>query len=523
MPEVTEMLSLLAEQAEWRVFVDGTKNLGHQASTVMLLRRLIEATRFCGRVVVVYADHERALLGCTAEKLGLMFAGVDPRRLDDEVASHETCHEIRFLSLRRAGELHEPVAFGFTGGADDLTFNGAAALNVRFFLRLQPYLWDDLPSARRDPYYECSRIEQPDGRHFYPVEEWPELRSLAIRPPPSLGRGAGSASWEWYTRRQDFDPDLACRMRNARAIIDAARAGRGLLWPVYGLQHFHAAAPRIALSCVLVALRIAHQRRKSVLLCSFSPTRELAEWADLAEALSRDLALRQRTLPALGTALARRRAREIDGGDLHPHGPEHSLRALGQWLDDRCPGIGVAVHRASEGLGDWHDLTTSIAAALAHGGDPVVHLVELGPLAMDAFHDVIANADLPCVVEGQATANLLTTLGRPFLQLLRREHEGLHGRAAPMAFARGAAERMAAGARALRDLEPLCAGDSPSAYKPTAYGARLDCVAQLVDDAGDPSSTIGRHFGALAEYFARPPNDKLAIMLLALREMMLAA
>ena len=520
--DLSEMLSLLAEQTEWRVFVDGTKNLGHQASTVLLLRRLIDLTAFRGWVVVVYADQGRALLGSTADKLALMFAGVDPRRLDDELTSYGSCGEIRFLPLQRAGELREAIAFGFTGGADDLAFNAAAALNVRFFLRLQPYLWDDPPAARRDAYYECSRIEQPDGRHLYPLQSWPELRTLAIRPPPSLHYPTESSLWRWYARQQSFDAELARRMDNALTVLTTRSNGRLLLWPVYGLQHFAPDAANIVLSCSVLGLCIAYQRRSAVLLCSFNPSEDLPDWADLAEALSQDLAACEHALPALATALARRHADDVDAGRLRPDTLSSRTRELGRWLHARCRDVSLVVHRVSVGSKRSRNLDESLRVALARHGNAAVHLVELGPVSMDAFHRFVSDADLPCVIEGQTTANLLTTLGRPFLQLLRRDHVIQSGYAATGdADLDAIAARMAAGARDLRDVALIGKRDALSP-DPAAYGERLDHIAQLMYDASDASSETGRYFLALAEHFARPSNDKLFVMLLALREVMLA-
>jgi hypothetical protein len=522
-PELIEMLSLLAQQAEWRVFADGTKNLGHQASTVMLLRRLIELTAFRGCVVVVYADHGRPLLGRTAEKLALMFAGVDPRRLNDEVAGYGSCRDIRFLPLQRAGELRDAIAFGFTGGADDLALNGAVVLNVRFFLRLQPYLWDDPPSACIDAYYECSRIEQPDGRHLYPLRAWPELQKLAIQPPPSLRHRTDMASWHWYTQQQGFDAGLASRMRNALAVLEARSEGRRLLWPVYGLQHFKDAAAEIILSCSLLALRCARERRSTVLLCWFSSPQDVPDWADLADALAQDLSTRERALPTLAAALARRHAGDIEAGRLQPHDLARRACALGQWLHARCSGVALAIHRASEGTW-WRDLGPSLSPALTRHGQEAVHVIELGPVAMDAFHHFVADADLPSVIEGQAASNLLTTLGRPFLQLLRPEHVIKNAYAAATSDINlgWAAERMATGARELRDLALAGMPTVSPSPDPAAYGERLDHLAPLVIDAGDATSEIARYFQALAEHFRSPSNDKLFVILLALREVVLA-
>lgn len=452
--DINELLSVLAEQEEWRIYVDGTRNFGHQASSVMLLRRLIELTSFRGRVTVVYA--EPSTMSCaTAGKLALMFSGVNPTQLDAVVARHGSCDDIRFLPLSAARKLQEVCAFGFTGGADEMSLNGASVLNVCYFMRLQPYLWDDPPTASAEPYYECSRIERPDGAHLYPVQAWPQLRTLGLPPPKPLGEDADP--WRWYVEQQRFDLGLACRMGNVRSLLEARAEHAALLWPVYGLQHFRDRAAGILLSCTLLALHVARRRRKPVLLCSMS-----APW-DLPGALE---IVAQKAGPAA----------------LH-------------------------VHHAFDG--SWRDIGATLRTALvgkAIGGS--VHLVEVGPIAMDAFHQCLAQADLPCIVEGQASANLLATLGKPFLQLLRADHvirecyPRLPDDAASLAHA-GTLESACA---QLRDLYPRAA---------------VDRLAGLVDDACEGS--LHRYFCSLARHFAQPQHDKLMVMLLALREAMLAA
>lgn len=520
--ELTEMLSLLGEQTEWRVFVDGTKNLGHQASTVMLLRRLIDLTTFQGRVVIVYADYDRAILGYTAYKLSLMFTGIDPRQLDNQVASYASCSEIRFLPFHRADELREPVIFGFTGGADDLAFNGAAALNVRFFLRLQPYLWDDPPSSPRDAYHECSRIEQPNGQHFYPIEAWPELQAMAIQPPLSPSEEAKNASWHWYKTKQEFDTGLACRMYNAWAVLDTSHQGGCLLWPVYGLQHFENDAAHIALSCALVGLSLARKLSSTILLCSFSPMQVSSDWADLVDALSQDLASGEYEMPRLTAALAQRNAVDINTGRLQALDLIRWARALGDWLSANCTGSALVLHRSSH-AGRWNRIDADLSTVLTLHGDVAVHLIELGPIALDVFQQFVMEADLPCVIEGQATANFLTTLGQPFLQLLRREHVIKNGYATLGDIILNAvAEHMAVLARSLRDLSPMSMSDKSALGDPSEYCQKLDRVVQALDDATNKESMVHRYFLELAEHFSRPVNDKLTMMLLALREVMLA-
>lgn len=529
-PELAELLELLAGQAEWRVLVDGTKNFGHQASTVALLRRLIELTEYAGRVVVVYIDHGRALLGCTADKLALMFAGVDPTRMDDAVAVHGTCRNIRFMPFARRAELREMAVFGFTGGADEMAVNFARELSVRFFARVQPYLWDDLPSARDDPYYECSRIEQPDGRHLYLLEAYPALQHLPIKLPyPSWE--VESAAWRWYAEEQTFDDDLACRARNVRAVLSvringAARHGNApWLWPVYGLQHFKDRTAEMMLTCALAAFDCVRITKRSIVLCSFSPHQELEGWGALVEALAVDLASQDRDLPSLRIALSGRVASTVGEGSLSGDRLLAWTRALGGWIYGSHVPVRVRVHRAYDTrIGRWTDIGPTLGAALRDGASPEVHVVELGPVPMDVFHHCLAHADLSPVIEGQAAANLLTGLGRPFLQVLREEHVIKNGYASPAAVDDAVAMAETAGrtAQLIHDLLPRRWVVEHSTENTGGYCVGIERIVKFMLGAQDKSTEIAVYFERIGRHYAQNHNDKLLMALLALKEVMFA-
>ena len=67
-----------------------------------------------------------------------------------------------------------------------------------------------------------------------------------------------------------------------------------------------------------------------------------------------------------------------------------------------------------------------------------------------------------------------------------------------------------------RTLESACAR-----LRDVHSKAALDRLASLVDDACEGS--LHGYFRSLARHFAQPQHDKLMVMLLALREAMLAA
>lgn len=513
-PELVEVLALLAEQAEWRVFVDGTRNFGHQAATVMLLRRLIDLSAFCGRVVLVYADYGRPDLGNTAAKLALMFPGIDPSHMSDAVASYGTCADIRFLPFARRSELLAPIAFGFTGGADDMSVNYALQLKVRFFARIQPYLWDDPSSAKADVYYESSRIEQPQGAHLYLLDAFAEFQYLASR---TL---IAPADWGWYADQQTFDQQLAHRSRNVRAVLSTPTRH----WPIYGLQHFREHCAEMFLTCVLLALRVHGTLPGPVVLCSFSPLEDNEDWCVLIDALASDLRTGHSDLAALRNAMLCRHAKGLAQGALAPGLLDAWLDTVSRWLMQHGRGVEVRVHRTYEAKSlRWIDCSQALEQALQASTSPSVHVVELGSVPMDVFNHCLVQGQLPGIIEGQSAANLMTTLGKPFLQLLRHEHVIKNGYARHLPggrVLRGASEA-ARVATLTRDVLPLRWFDPVSAPSPATYCSDLDCIAKYLREAADTATPVAGYFEEVGRHFSRNTQDKLLMALLAMRETML--
>jgi hypothetical protein len=444
-------------------------------------------------------------------------------QLGAAVASYGTCREIRFLSFERRAELTEPCAVGFTGGADDMSLSCARELNVRFFARIQPYLWDDLPSARYDEHYESSRIEQPDDQHLYLLESCSELNALPIK--VTRSRAAADIApeiWRWYAQEQTFDAGLACRTRNLRSVLtigtDESRGA--LLWPIYGLQHFERDAAGMLLVCALAACRCARALRRPIIVCSFSPSHELRGWADWVEALIADVHFARPDMPALAAALARGESA------LQADSLDRWMRALGSWLLDAESPARVELSRTYvPGEREWVPLSREAELALAAAGPPSVHIVEIGLVPLDIFEHCATRADLPSVVEGQATANFLTALGRPFLQVLRSEHVIKNGYATLSGndFTRDMAVEMAGFAAELQQLVPTRWLASHPAGAAEEYCARIDRLGQLLADARCDSSAVSRYFALVGQHFRHNKHDKVLAALLALREVMLAS
>jgi len=530
--ELEEILSLIGEQEELRVFVDGTRNLGHQGSTVTLVKRLIDLTSFAGRLVVVYADHGRPNLGRTLDKLALMFAGLDPTDPASSRVSYGTCKNISFLNFDSRSELRKPVAFGFTGGADEMSTNYALQLNVRYFARIQPYLWDDDSVAKQSAHYESSRIEQPDGRHLYLVDALPEFGRLAIRHNIDRVASIDPKVWDWYCDRQLFDKDLARRTKNARSVYSQlslrrkSSRDRMVSWPSYGLQHFRGDVPEMFLVMVLCALRLQRHLQRPIGLISFSPHEQLADWDHLISALSNDLESGRADLPLLQSGIRSKYAHDFRAGRFCDDRLREWIHALSEWLFDSPESYNrirlVRTYDAASGL--WSDLGTRDLEPLDRAVAHDVYVVEMGPVAMDIFHHCLALSELPPIIEGQATSNLLTTLGRPFLQVLRSEHVIKNGYGILDADSdyESNADRACSMALLIRELKLKSWLQSEVTTPASDYLKSINDLVAFVLKVSDQSRDASRYFQSLGQHFAKNENDKLLIALLAMREVIMS-
>lgn len=529
-PEIKELLSIIGNQREWRVFVDGTRNLGHQASSITLVRRMIDLTSFKGCIVIVYADYGRAILGSTIEKLALMFTGLDPTRIEDCVVSYGTCRSIKFLSFDCRSELSEPVAFGFTGGSDDMSVNYSLELKVRFFVRLQPFLWDDEQSSKSDPYYESSRIEQPDGRYLYLVDAYPEFRHLAIKNNFNKFETIDPSVWKWYGEAQNFDVGLAHRTRNIRSICtlvsnDALGNGEAIrFWPLYGLQHFRDYVPELFLVIVLCALQTQANQKKPIVLLSFSPHQELIGWSELIQTLANDLSAGHTAFPSLRAAIIRRYNTGFSTGKYSEKCLELLVCAIQIWLIEGKIGIGndsLEIHHCYDvASGQWVDISNQLLNTLAGDDMPKVHVVEVGQVAMDVFQYCLTHSDLPCVIEGQATSNLMMNLGHPFLQILRSDHVIKNGyiNSRLGSDALFFSEKARDVGLTFRDLQIENWLTSDTLLGPNDYLASLNTITTFIREVCNTNSELYRYFKSIGHLFSKNANDKLLISLLALRE-----
>ncbi len=528
-PELSEILTLIARQEELRFFVDGTRNLGHQASTISLMKRLIDRVGYAGKIRVVYADYDNKLLGRTGEKLALMLPGLDPSRMDDCVLDYGSCKHISFVGYQDRSVLQQEIDFAFTGGADDMSVNYARELKVRYFTRIQPYLWDDEASRKKDPYYESSSVERPDGYCFYPADACSGFRLLTYKYPAGRHDVVHEDVWKWYGETEQYDNGLKTRTRNIRKLWElSASSGHTLLWPVYGLQHFHAHVSHVVLNIVFSAMLAQPALGKNIVVLSLSPPERITGWESFVGPLADDLGRSDAGFPSFREALAK----------CPRDGTFHERMPTVLSVDSMIGAIPRGVHRWIGSGGHLRvlsghdesgstslDITDQLDAAVRRARSHDIVFVSMGTVPMDVFNAVYAAPGIPGIIEGQTMSSLAISHGKPFLQIPRPDHviRNSYPSSLPGAdFSRISAEMndiaTQLGTTSLADCL-----DARGAAPASGCFAGTERVSRFILDAADGNRAISAYFGSVAEYCQKDIHDKLMIGLLALREVMRAS
>lgn len=53
---IQDMLALIQSKDELRFYVDNTPNFGHQATTINMMKRIVDATTYSKKILIIYSD-----------------------------------------------------------------------------------------------------------------------------------------------------------------------------------------------------------------------------------------------------------------------------------------------------------------------------------------------------------------------------------------------------------------------------------------------------------------------------------
>lgn len=221
----------LTTETVLRIFVDGTPGMGHQASSLRVLRTLAGPTdnvtkgfAYTGTIEVYYLVRPDNQGGNPLQKILLLLPELNGQ--NQGVVNNATVHLIQ-LNTNAPPALQ--VMFGFTGGADNFpdaqtTPDFPALLNVTYFLRLQPYWWTSYPNELQ----VAGKVPIPlDNVRAVGGEQFPYL--AFYQPPPPV------PNWQQYFASND--PNVRNRTQILNWLINKSAAGTFDLHFVYGVRY----------------------------------------------------------------------------------------------------------------------------------------------------------------------------------------------------------------------------------------------------------------------------------------------
>lgn len=385
----SEFGDALVQQEEIRFYVDGTPNFGHQASTIHIMKRLIDRFSYSGRIKIVYQNAPPGKTP-TPDKLALLLTELVPARIDSMTIKYGTCQNITFINYNDRGRL-EVEGLGFTGGADNVDVNLAYEIKVAYFLRLQPYLWQ-----------AKSQVEKWDLREpLLNLNATHNFTLLAYSYSPTAVSRVPANVWDWYIRQQTYDAALAARTRNAQLLINTADAQDIRLWPIYGLHQF---TPADALfNLLLTALQCQETDRRPIVFTLINGVDDgvFAEWLAYINDFVTSFAKIDTTIRGeygmLSNAVAL----------------NNYLRSLDQMrrqYDGTSPITGRILSLQPTRVNDL------LPGALESLRPYQILIVPLGPVPQEVYNCLFSKAKMPGFFEGQGTSSLAMSLGLPFFQ-----------------------------------------------------------------------------------------------------------
>ncbi|MEG4595014.1 LysM peptidoglycan-binding domain-containing protein [Microcoleus sp. F8_C2] len=152
------------------------------------------------------------------------------------------------------------VNFGFTGGVDNQPPNKLAKeLKVNYFLRLQPYLWNQPNliefSEEKKPHFNFDQA-------FHRLAYKYDYAKVSTVPDPV---------WQWYAKSQDFNTKLKESTSNAETLVKGITNNDHLkLWPIYGLNKFE--IEKVLFNIILTALYFQENfDKKPIIIALINP------------------------------------------------------------------------------------------------------------------------------------------------------------------------------------------------------------------------------------------------------------
>ncbi|SDF78063.1 LysM peptidoglycan-binding domain-containing protein [Chitinophaga filiformis] len=496
------ILGDIREETELRFYVDATRNFGHQATTVNIMKRIIDTTSYAGSIVVYYAGGID-----TADKLAILLPDLDPLHIEMATISYGTCNNITFKAFP-ATVTPALIKFGFTGGADSTSTNFAEQLNVQYFLRLEPYLWEILTNGGVTSAVQT--IGSPDKFNLSGASL--HFNSLAYKFTREAVASVSPGIWSWYIEQQTFDRDLAICTKNVKSVYDAYSVNPSAmsLWPVYGLHQFKEDAGEMSLNLTLSALNIIQTVDKPLVILHFSDPKR-ADIFQYLDALATDINNGIKELTNLKKAIS---ATYIDNDLFNGYSPSNLTALINKLTQYVTPAIDNRYTLALlKGYTDGYyvDISADISRELANATGKQIFVISIGAVPMDVYNYFYGNATLPGMFEGQGTSSLVISLGKPFMQVPKKGVNDATNYPSTLAASNydTIAQSCKKWVTTIRDLSFDAYLKKKAPLLPAVYLDQLGVITTTTLASTDSSQDLNHYFAALGTYYQEDIHDKL--------------
>lgn len=393
-------------------FIDKSDNFGHQSSTIHLMYHLVELMKkrglSIGSIIIFarYTANKNEDLAKTAEKLQLMLPGVKKSEVFAEGYEYllypARTQKILFSYKKDREPIPDSVTvdFALSGGMDISTGeNLADKFRVNYFLRLQPYLWD-----------QPNQIHVRGGE-IVNIDNIVRERVFRFDPMPMLDMEA----WGFYQTIYSSPRDKI-RFGKIKALFEymgtPARANIWL-WPVYGMKNINGDYKvQSLMSLVFMAMYMQNYMfpPKKIVFVLFD-TYERYEIETLLNAFKgpKEMIVEMNKLSNAadfafmsGTAADEEKRKEEERIKRQ----QTEIQNVWKLLEGSKAEKRLLYPRASE-----------FADALANSAENSVIILTAGPMPAPVFEQCYALADMPGIFEGQGTASIAIRIGKPYIQI----------------------------------------------------------------------------------------------------------
>ncbi|MFT5264258.1 MAG: hypothetical protein ACI8YQ_003004 [Polaribacter sp.] len=452
-----------------RIFIADSSGYGHQSNTANIMRRLI-ALGFRQQYYIVYqpGDDNGNFI-----KLQRLFPGLtaDNQGNFDLVTTAETanCNFVSSVTFLAADPAPAMTSIGFTGGWDTNPTNLATTYRSHYFLKLQPYQWDEPKKiAIQTKLSTIAQFEEAEQVNLDAIEALGHFSGRAYYMPTPIPAiegnftGASAAKWAPY-----------------QAILAASAASQVNMMPVYGIGDLFGVIEAMA------------GVRPETLLYNLIAGIALAQ-TEGAASLRRSAVL---TIIATVTPKAWTNLQTLIDGEFN------EKAALNKFSTDTLD-LAACVTIIDYGAANFD------ATLLAATQNPNrIVLVKFNGLPQPAFDYIYSQATLPSLFEGKGTANLALNINNPFLWI-RDSAKPLYPTLPLGAQAEFIAGDMSAIAKTLNDTPQqtnanlINGGVSWENSAPMQLSFALNLLA-------NPQQGLSQYFSSLFEFFHNPEEDKL--------------